>query len=207
MSISPRYALSHTLGPNTAHKIEVYLDYVCPYSAKAWRRLRSEIIPALDAKFPGKVQFIFRHQIQPWHPQSTLVHEAGLAVSVLSPEKFFEFNDVLFERSPEYYDEALYNETRPETYKRLAKLANESVNVSVEEFLKLVEVPPLPAGAEKALNKGNALAVDLKYFIKQARQNSIHVSPTFVIDGITEPGLESGTALDVWYEKIAALRD
>lgn len=205
MSISPRYA-SHKLGPEVAHKVEFYLDYVCPYSAIAWKRLRNEIIPTINEKFPGKVQFIFRHQIQPWHPQSTLTHEAGLAVSQLAPEKFFEFNDVLFERSPEFYDEPVYNETRPETYKRLAQLANESVGTSVEDFLKLVNVPELPAGS-KPLNKGNALAVDLKYFIRQARQNSIHVSPTFVIDGITDNGLESGTAVEIWIQKIEALRD
>lgn len=207
MTIAPLYVATHAIGPATGHAIDVYLDYVCPYSAIAWRRLRAEILPALDKKFPGKIQLVFRHQIQPWHPQSTLVHEAGLAVARLAPAKFLTFTDVLFERSTEYYDEAVYNETRPETYARLAKLANEVAGVPEAEFLKLVAVPPLPAGATTALNKGNALAVDLKYFIKQARQNGIHVSPTFVVDGITDPGLESGTSLDVWYQKVAALRD
>lgn len=205
MSISPRY-FAHKLGPDSAHSIEVYLDYVCPYSAKAWKRLRTEILPAIEQKYPGKIQFIFRHQIQPWHPSSTLVHEAGLAVAQLAPKKFFEFNDVLFERSSEYYDEPVYNESRIETYKRLAKLAHESVGVSEEEFLKLVQVPSLPAGS-KPLNKGNSLQTDLKYFIRQSRQNGIHVSPTTVIDGITDSSLESGTDVEVWLSKVGALRD
>lgn len=205
MAISPRYA-AYKLGPDTVHTLEVYLDYVCPYSAKAWKRLRTEILPAIEKKHPGKIQFIFRHQIQPWHPSSTLVHEAGIAVAQLAPSKFFKFNDALFEHSTDYYDEPVYNESRPETYKRLAKLAHESVGVDEQEFLKLVSVPALPAGS-KPLNKGNALQTDLKYFIRQSRQNGVHVSPTVVVDGIIDGGLESGTATEIWVEKVGALRD
>lgn len=236
MSISPRYA-THKLGPETAHKIELYLDYVCKFSAKAWARLRSEIIPAVESKYPGKVQWIFAHQVQPWHPQSTFVHEAGLAVSrllatstaskSLQNEIFFKFNDVLFERSTDFYDEKVYHETRPEIYERLADLAVEvlelyekenkdksiaDVKFTRDQFLDLVKVKTAPAdqsgaAAAEPKNAGNELNNDLKYFIKHARFRSVHVSPTIFIDGIPEPALESGTAVEVWLEKIGALKD
>ena len=35
---------------------------------------------ALSQKYPAKVRFILRQPIQPWHPSSTLVHEAAAAV-------------------------------------------------------------------------------------------------------------------------------
>lgn len=174
---------------------------MCPYSAKIYKALRTSIIPAIESNYPNKFQFIFRHQIQPWHPASTLVHEAAIAVGLIAPEKFWEFSDALFEESPSYYDEPLYNETRPETYQRLAELAHRSVGINTEEFLKLVSVPP----SDVPLNKGNAIAVNVKYFIKQARQNSIHVSPTVVINGITDSSIESSTPLEVWLEKAKAL--
>lgn len=43
-----------------------------------------------------KTQVIFRHQVQPWHPSSTLVHEAALAVGILAPHRFWEFSHVSF---------------------------------------------------------------------------------------------------------------
>lgn len=200
MSIAPKY-LAQTLGPavGRTNSIEIYLDYVCPYSVKIYKKLRTTIIPKINELYPNKFTFIFRHQIQPWHPSSTLVHEAAIAVSLIAPEKFWEFSDALFDHSEEYYDEPLYNESRKETYVRLAKLAQDSVGVEPEKFLELVSIP-----AESG-NKGNFLAPDVKYFIKQARQNGIHVSPTVVINGVTDSSIESSTELDVWVEKAKAL--
>jgi hypothetical protein len=45
-------------------------------------------------KYSSKVQILFRQQIQPWHPSSTLVHEAGVAVLKLQPAKFWDFSKV-----------------------------------------------------------------------------------------------------------------
>lgn len=174
---------------------------VCRFSAKIYKALRTEIIPALNEKYPGKFQFIFRHQIQPWHPSSTLVHEAGIAVSLIAPEKFWEFSDALFDVSTEYYDEAVYNESRIQTYKRLAELAEKSVGVKQDEFLKLVEVPP----SEVPRNGGNALQADVKYFVKQSRQNGIHVSPTVVVNGVIDNSIQSSSTLEFWLEKAKAL--
>jgi len=39
----------------------------------------TSVIPLIKQKYSSKVQIIFRQQIQPWHPSSTLVHEAGVA--------------------------------------------------------------------------------------------------------------------------------
>lgn len=201
MSIAPKYA-AQTLGPAGVNTIELYLDYVCPFSAKLYKNLRSTFIPALEEKYPGQFRFVFRHQVQPWHPSSTLVHEAGIAVSKLAPAKFWEFSDALFDRAKEYYDEPVYHESRAETYKRLAKLAHESVGVDQDQFLKLVTVAPAD-GEPK--NASNALQVDLKYFIRQSRQTGIHVSPTIVVNGIIDNSIESSSPLEVWLEKAKAL--
>jgi protein-disulfide isomerase len=47
------------------------------------------------------VQVIFRQQVQPWHPTSTLLHEAALAVERVDKSRFWDFSDVLFERQTE----------------------------------------------------------------------------------------------------------
>ena len=48
----------------------------------------TSVLPLIEKKYNDKVQIIFRQQIQPWHPSSTLVHEAGVAVLKTDPSKF-----------------------------------------------------------------------------------------------------------------------
>lgn len=55
------------------------LDYVCPFSAKMFNTLNTSVLPTVPKKYSGKVQFLFRQQIQPWHPSSTLVVSVFLA--------------------------------------------------------------------------------------------------------------------------------
>jgi hypothetical protein len=130
---------SHSQSP---HTLEIYLDYVCPFSAKIFRTLSEHVVPLLQKSYrePG-VRIIFRQQIQPWHPSSTLTHEAGVAVSRLAPEKFWEFSRILFEHQKEYFDVNVVHEARNETYKRLAKLAGSVEGIDGEKVLELLLVP------------------------------------------------------------------
>lgn len=200
MAISPRYA-SHILGKGPV-SIDIYLDYVCRFSNILYKKLRTEIYPEVEKQFPGQFQFVFKHQIQPWHPSSTLVHEAALAVGLLAPEKFWAFSDALFAASPEYYDEPVYNESRPETYKRLAKLAHESAGVDEAKFLELLAIAP----SEIPKNAANALQKDVKYFVRESRQNGIHVSPTVLINGIVDNSFESSTPTETWVKKLGDVK-
>jgi hypothetical protein len=43
---------------------------------------------------------------------------------------------------------------------------------------------------------------EIKWHCKYARQNGIHVSPTFMIDGLVQPDLSSGDEVGVWVKKI-----
>ena len=102
MALAPKYAGHRFIagaGSNSSatpalHTLELYLDYVCPYSAKLFNTVYHSVFPIVEKKYPQKVQFIFRQQIQPWHPSSTLVHEAGIAVLKTKPEAFWQFSDV-----------------------------------------------------------------------------------------------------------------
>ncbi|KAA8896903.1 hypothetical protein TRICI_006816 [Trichomonascus ciferrii] len=199
MSISPRY-LAHTFGTG-AHTIELFLDYVCPFSKKMFDVIYEEVFPQLEKQYPGKFKFVFRHQIQPWHPSSTLVAEAGIAVALLGDQdKFWKFSNALFGQSSSYYDEAVYHETRPQTYDRLAELARTSAGVDKKAFLDLVSVPE---GENK--NAGNKIGQDVKNFVKFARQNSIHVSPTVTVDGVVDGQISSGWSKDQWLEKLGEI--
>ena len=152
-----------------------------------------------DNSLASKVQFIFRQQVQPWHPSSTLVHEAGLAVLRLAPERFWDFSKALFLDQKSYFDVSVVNETRNQTYKRLARLAAESAGVNEAEVYALLEVPS-KAAEDGSLNVGNAVTNDLKIQVKIARLVGVHVSPTVIFDGVVANEISSGWTLEQWTE-------
>ncbi|KAL1925319.1 uncharacterized protein VTP21DRAFT_202 [Calcarisporiella thermophila] len=194
MALAPQFA-GHTLGSaNAAHTIEAYLDFVCPFSAKFFTKFYDEVLPYLEKEHHGKVKFVFRQQVQPWHPNSTLVHEAAIAVERIDPSKFIPFARALFQRQREYFDEATYFQSRHEIYGRLADLAA-SVGVSGETFLGLVSVP-----TGEPRNIGNKITADLKLQIRLGRQNGIHVSPTVLWDGIRDDSVSSSWEIYQWKE-------
>ncbi|KAJ2012589.1 hypothetical protein GGI14_005759, partial [Coemansia sp. S680] len=176
------------------HTLEVYLDYTCPFSAKLWRTLTSEVIPHIAEASLG-VSIVFRHQVQPWHPTSTLLHEASLAVEKLNPLGFVPFSQALFEHQREYFDEANVEKTRTETYRQLADLAA-SINAidDRQTMLQLLDIQP----SAEARNAGNAVTNDLKYHIRLARAKAVHVSPTVAFDGVADDSVSSSWTLDQW---------
>lgn len=79
------------------------VDYVCPFSAKMFNTVYTSVFPLIEKKYASKVQILFRQQIQPWHPSSTLVHEAGVAVLKLQPGKFWDFSKVPPLENPSFF--------------------------------------------------------------------------------------------------------
>lgn len=192
-------AASSSSVPRATHTFELYLDYCCPFSAKIFKNLTTQVFPVIreNAVWANSLSVVFRQQVQPWHPSSTLMHETGLAVLRLAPEKFWAFSGELFAVQTEFYDISVVNETRNQTYRRLAKVAAK-VGVSEDEVYKLLAIPE-KAGEDGALNSGNAVTNDLKVITKMNRLIGVHVTPTVVFDGVVQD-TSSGWTLDQWKE-------
>lgn len=57
MSLPPKYSGHRIAGNSQAeHTLELYLDYVCPFSAKIWKQVYHHVVPWLEQEHPGKVQ-------------------------------------------------------------------------------------------------------------------------------------------------------
>lgn len=172
--------------PHTTHTLELYLDYCCPFSAKLFRALRTVVTPLVraDPSWSANLAVVFRQQVQPWHPSSTLLHEAALAVLQLAPAAFWDFSAALFDAQKSFFDINVVGETRNDTYKRLAKIAA-AVGVDEAEVYKRLAIPD-KAESEDALNVGNAVTNDLKLVTKMNRLIGVHVTPTGVFDGVVQ---------------------
>ena len=129
-----------------------------------FQTLYNSVLPDIPKKYPAKVQFLFRQQIQPWHPSSTLVHEAGAAVLRLAPDKFWPFSNALFEHQKDFFDVNVVHEVRNDTYKRLAKLAG-GVGLDESKVFELLELSDKP-GEGGSLNSGTKVTDDVKLMVK-----------------------------------------
>ncbi len=96
---SVRYDVSADKGFSRGPKdapvtIVEFSDFQCPFCKSA----NTTVKQVLD-KYPGKVRLVFRdYPIASLHPQAPKAHEAARCAGDQS--KFWEYHDVLFERSP-----------------------------------------------------------------------------------------------------------
>lgn len=116
----------------------------------------------------------------------------------IEPAKFWPYSAALMKNQKDFFDVNVVNETRNETYKRLAKLGT-SVGVDESQIFKLLEISDKPA-ADGSLNTGNAVTDDLKVLVKMARLVGVHVSPTVIVDGVVDNSISSGWTKEQWLE-------
>ncbi|KAI1204797.1 thioredoxin-like protein [Annulohypoxylon truncatum] len=210
MALNPKFAAQRLLfaqpsstvagAPPALHTLELFLDYVCPFSAKQFATFYHGVVPLIKAnpKWASGLEVLLRQQVQPWHPASTLAHEAALAVLRVAPAKYWDFSDALFRAQLEYFDEATVNEKRNDTYKRLAKLAG-SVGVDEAKVYELLVIADkVPEGGHP--NFGNKVTNDLKLQIRFGRLVGVHVSPTVIFDGIVANDISSSWTKEQWQE-------
>ncbi|KAF9057817.1 hypothetical protein BJ165DRAFT_1521162 [Panaeolus papilionaceus] len=178
---------------DSPHTLDIFLDYVCPYSAKIAFKIENILRPLLGpgGKYDGKVKLVFRLHPQPWHATSTYVHEAALAALRVSPENFWPFSLALFKNQEQFFDIPTQDLSAKQIREKLAELAATVLPAGTIPAFK-----DLLAFKGPGLNSGNGVTDDLKYNIKFARQNSIHVSPTALWDGLMAADVSSG-----WDEK------
>ncbi|KAI0303986.1 hypothetical protein BC826DRAFT_1100910 [Russula brevipes] len=169
------------------HTLDIFLDYVCPFSGKLSLTIDKVLKPwiGVGGRYEGKIKIIFRNQVQPWHASSTLTHEAGLAVARVTPEKF----------GPSLSSSTL---TPIQIREKLASLYAE-LGVrgdQVDSFKDLLTNKSTPNG-------GVSVTDDLKYTIKYSRQNGVHVSPSVLWDGILANEISSSWGEPEWAQFLA----
>jgi protein-disulfide isomerase len=80
----------HQLGPDDALvTIVEWSDFQCPFCAK-----EAPVLQHIRAKFGDDVRVVYRHMAMPFHPQSTIAAEAGVAAA--EQGKFWAFHDQVF---------------------------------------------------------------------------------------------------------------
>lgn len=163
---------------------EVFLEPTCPYSVKAFRKLDG----LLQLAGEDRVTIKIRLQSQPWHMFSGVIVRAILAASTLEGGREAA-RKVL----------ATVGDHREE-FEFTHHAGGPNMDATPTDILKRIE-------SYSGLHLAAAFAIpdldrEIKWHAKYARQNGIHVSPTFMIDGLVQPDLGSGDEIEVWAKKL-----
>ncbi|KAJ3185949.1 hypothetical protein HDU85_000863 [Gaertneriomyces sp. JEL0708] len=152
----------------------------------------NDLQPHVTKTFQASITF--RHQVQPWHPQGVFLHETAMAVHKLSPTSFWPVSTILFAAQDEFSDAKTVNLSRAQLYEKLIDLvtASDKIDVSKDELTALL----MP----KSSNEGNEITPVLKTHLKLTRHNSVHVSPTVLINGLVVPQISSSWQAEQWKE-------
>ncbi|OBA24267.1 hypothetical protein METBIDRAFT_38236 [Metschnikowia bicuspidata var. bicuspidata NRRL YB-4993] len=202
--LSPKFSLSHFFfKPNESrykalNVVDLFLDYNCPYSAKIYYKFL-KVIPKLNQKHPGKFQFVFINVVQPWHPNSVLLHEFSLVVAEslrkndpeTSNEKFWATSKVLFDNIERFYDSATVSLGRNEIYKLISDVVQKDLDFPLDKEGILGALSIKEADVPDASNSGNDAITDMKYFARYMRTIGVHVTPSVSVNGIVNTSVSS----------------
>ena len=128
---------------------------------------------------------LFQNVPQPWHPQSTWMHEVSLAVKALDESKFYAATAAIFAVQEKFFDSEVEDKSRKQILTELAEIVAPATGLDASAVLAQVAL----AGEG---NKGSATTQQIKWAVKYHRCRGIHVTPTVLLNGLEAPDVSSG---------------
>ena len=166
------------------HILEMFLEPTCPYSAKAFNKIDALLAEAIE----NQLKVIVRFHSQPWHLFSGIITRAILAASIMEDgrNKSISVMKAVFAHREkfEFVDHCSgpnMAATPNEIIRRIFDLSGCNVSDAFQNI---------------------DLQNQIKWHAKYSRQNGIHVSPTFMIDGVVAPKMSSGDNINKWLSEI-----
>jgi hypothetical protein len=164
----------------------MFLEPTCPFSVKALGKLDD----TLQSAGGDRITIKLRLQSQPWHMYSGVIVRCILAASTLPGGK----------EAARSVMTAVAAHREEFEFTRHCGGAN--MNATPNDIIARIE-------SYSGLRLADAFAIpdldrEVKWHCKYARQNGIHVSPTFMVDGVVQNDLGSGDAVSHWVGRLLA---
>ena len=163
---------------------EMFLEPTCPYSNKAFGKIKEVLSTVGEDKMTVKV----RLQSQPWHLYSGVIVRAILAASTLDNGRdaaWHVMEAVAAHREEFEFDKHCTGPNRTATPNDIIARIERYSGITLAAAF---DIPNLDRA--------------IKWHCRYARQNGIHVSPTFMIDGLVQSDMSSGDAVSVWAQRL-----
>ena len=164
--------------------LDVFLEPTCPYSGRAFGKLETLLSRAGEDKLTIRI----RLQSQPWHMFSPITTRAILAASTLPGGR----------NAARQVMAAIY--AHREEFEPIDHCRGPLLDLSAAQILARIET--VSGMALRAAFEQSELTLAVKWQARYARQNGIHVSPSFMLNGLVVPDMSSGDEIEVWLKKI-----
>lgn len=171
---------------NGPRVFEVFLEPTCPFSVKAFNKLDA----LLEEAGSERVTIKIRLQSQPWHLYSGVIVRCILAASTLPAGKQAAKAVMAAVAAHREEFEFVQHCSGPNRDVTPNDIIRRIEQYSAVQLAQAFEIPDLDR--------------EIKWHAKYARQNGIHVSPTFMIDGLVDASLSSGDAVQDWVARLSA---
>ncbi|KAK0536546.1 hypothetical protein OC834_001157 [Tilletia horrida] len=221
MALPPNLA-SLALGKASApHTLELWLDYLCPFSSKQLLGVEEHVFPLIfgqGAKYENRLRLVIRPIPQPWHGSSTYLHEAALASARISAaaaaaassastadatdakqNAFWTTSLALMRAQTRFFDVPAKDKTAEQIRDELAGIVAEALSSSSVKNGGAKDVRSLIAPQGDG-NAGSDVVPDLKYCVKMGRQNGVHVTPSVSLNGLLVNDVSSSFGAKEWTE-------
>jgi hypothetical protein len=163
---------------------EVFLEPTCPFSGKAFGKLDD----LLDQAGEDRITVKIRLHSQPWHMYSGVIVRSILAASTLESGKAAAKS--VMAAVAEHREEFEFDR----------HCSGSNLDATPNDIIRRIErysgVMIAKAFAIPDLDR------EVKWHCKYARQNGIHVSPTFMIDGLIQADMSSGDSVADWLSRL-----
>ncbi|HDR2789434.1 thioredoxin domain-containing protein [Enterobacter sp. RHBSTW-00175] len=166
------------------HTFEVFLEPTCPFSVKTFNKLNA----FLEQAGADKVTVKIRLQSQPWHLFSGVIVRCILAASTLPDGKAAAHK--VMQSVADHREEFEFTD----------HCSGPNMQATPEEIVARIERYSGVQVAEAFARP--ELQTEIKWHCKYARQNGIHVSPTFMVNGLVQADLGSGDDVEVWAKRV-----
>ena len=159
---------------------EVFLEPTCPFSVRAFGKLDDLLAHAGEDRITVKI----RLQSQPWHMYSGVIVRCIIAASTLPTGKAAAKSVMAAVAAHREEFEFAHHAGGPNMDATPNDIIARIERYSGIELARAFAIPDLDR--------------EIKFHCKYARQNGIHVSPTFMIDGLVHPNISSGDSVADW---------
>jgi Thioredoxin len=165
--------------------LEVFLEPTCPYSVKTFNKLDDLLAQAGE----DRLTIWIRLQSQPWHMYSGVIVRCILAASTLPAGK----------AAAKAVMAAIAAHREEFEFERHCRGPN--LDATPNDIIRRIEtyggVPVADAFAIPDLDR------EVKWHSRYARQNGIHVSPTFMVNGLVQNDMSSGDSIADWLRRLS----